>query len=158
VKSLAACAGLVAATAVSLLPAQLGAAHDPQRRLQRPPPPAEWASRISGPRLAAGSSATFVYRASSADALRLTVSLQPLPKDLRLVRSRTTPYATFAGRPRWELRFPGRSATERRITLRIRVLPTAPVGRRLCFTLLQVASNGGVADVVPRSACARVNR
>lgn len=123
----------------------------------RPPPPADWSSAVAHPRMVPGARVVYEYRASSADAFDLTVSVTKLPAALRLVRVGSTPYRLVDGRPTWTLRFPGGPAT-RSVRIRLEVKASTRIGARLCFTLRQVATNGGVPDVVPLAVCDDVRR
>jgi hypothetical protein len=114
----------------------------------RPGPPREWGSTLSQPTLRKGGLVVYRYQATSADALRLQVSLMPLPRQLRATTKTTA----------WTLEFPGEQAVTRRVNIRLRVKSTARVGSTVCLRLLQHAFNPGVDDVVQKRVCARVRR
>jgi hypothetical protein len=124
----------------------------------RPPPPPDWSAHVAPPTLAPGAVVTYVYRLTSSDAFDMRVSLLKLPPQLMLVQRGTSRHALEDGRPTWRLALPGGRAGEvtRTFSLRVKVAPTARVGSRLCVTLRQVASNGGVPDVVALPVCATV--
>jgi len=124
----------------------------------RPPPPPDWSAHVAPPTLVQGAIATYVYRVTSSDAFDLRVSLWRLPSQLTLVKTGTSRHAIADGRPTWQLAFPGGRAgeVERTFRLRVKVAPTARVGSRLCLTLRQVSSYGGVPDVVAMPVCATV--
>jgi hypothetical protein len=125
----------------------------------RPGPPAVWSSTLTAPRLVAERTGSYVYGATSADALHLTVTLEKLPPQLRLLRIGSTPYRLVAGRATWSLNFPAGEGITNRIAVRVRVAAAARVGSTVCVTLRQVAeSGGGVPEVVPKRACAKVQR
>ena len=113
----------------------------------RPGPPPEWSSRLSQPLLRPGVVVMYRYQATSADSLRLRVSVNALSRQLRL-----------AGPTAWLLEFPGDSAVTRRAGIRIRVRSTARVGSSLCLTLQQHALNHGADDFVAKRVCGRVKR
>ncbi|HWN22491.1 MAG TPA: hypothetical protein VNP93_10995 [Gaiellaceae bacterium] len=122
----------------------------------RPPPPPDWSAQVRAAALERGAQAVFTYRASSADAFDLRVTLRPLPRGLRFVRAASSPFRLVGGRPTWAREFPGRQTIVRSVRIAVRVEPGASPGTRLCLTLRQVASNGGAPDVVPLRACSSV--
>jgi hypothetical protein len=123
----------------------------------RPGPPAVWSSTLTAPRLVPGRTGSYVYRATSADALHLTITLEKLPLQLRLLRIGSTPYRLVAGRATWTLNFPAGEGITNRIAIRVRLAATARVGSTVCLALRQVAESGdGVPEVVPRRACVKV--
>jgi hypothetical protein len=119
----------------------------------RPPPPAEWTSRLDRPHPRPGAVSEYALHASSRDAFELRVTLLELPPRLRLARKGTSAYRVVAGHPTWVLRFPGRALVQRTLRLSLAVDAAARPGSKLCVRLRQVASNGGVPDVVPLVAC-----
>jgi hypothetical protein len=113
----------------------------------RPGPPPEWRTRIAHDPLRAGAVATFTTRITSADTFSLDVSLRPLPDRLRLVGTRRS----------WTLVFPGDKVVERRVVLRVRVLPGTRAGTRRCIGLRQFTdSSGGKPSVVTSTSCGTV--
>ena len=125
----------------------------------KPGPPAVWGSTLVAPRLVPGRVGTYVYTATSGDALQLTVTLEKLPLQLRLLRIGSTPYRLVAGRATWTLQFPPGEGLTNRIAIRVRTAATARVGSTICVTLRQVAeSGGGVPEVVPKRVCRLVQR
>jgi hypothetical protein len=124
----------------------------------RPPPPPDWSAHVAPPVLVPGAVVTYEYRVTSSDAFDLRVSLLKLPPQLALVKTGTSRYLVADGRPTWDLAFAGGRAgrVARTFKLRVKVLATARVGSRLCVTLRQVASNGGMPDVVALPVCATV--
>lgn len=122
----------------------------------RPPPPPDWSAHVAPPELVPGAVATYEYRVTSTDAFDMRVSLLKLPPHLTLVPTGTTRHVIADGRPTWQLAFPGTGHVARTFKLRVKVHPKARVGSRLCVTLRQVASNGGMPDVVALPVCATV--
>jgi hypothetical protein len=124
----------------------------------RPPPPPDWSAHVAQPTLVPGTVATYEYGVTSSDAFVMRVSLLKLPPQLALVPTGTSRHAMADGRPMWALEFPGGRAGRltRTFRLRVKVAPSARVGSKLCVTLRQVASYGGVPDVVELPVCATV--
>ena len=125
----------------------------------RPAPPPVWSSSVATPRLTPGHTATFVYSATTADTLVLTVSVKQLPDALRLLRAGSTSYRLDGKRPTWTLLFAAGPESTKRLVWRVRVARSARAGSRLCLTLRQVARGAsGGPDVVPGRVCATVVR
>jgi hypothetical protein len=122
----------------------------------KPPPPPDWSAQVRAAPLERGATALFTYRAGSGDAFDLRVTLRPLPRGLRFVRAGSSPSRLVGGRPTWTREFPGRRAVVRSVRIAVRVQTGVAPGTRLCLTLRQVATNGGVPDVVPLRACSTV--
>jgi hypothetical protein len=91
----------------------------------------------------------------SADGFDLEVQLDALPATLRLADG-STRHAHVGGRPAWKLRFAGRRPETKAFRVVLAVSPDATPGTRVCLRLRQVASNGGVRDVVELPVCATV--
>jgi hypothetical protein len=123
-------------------------------RGERPPPPPDWSAHLTRPTLRPGGVVTYEYRAVSSDAFDLRVSLHELPPQLTLVKG-MPPHRLIGGRPTWSFEFPGGRAGEvaRGFKLKLRVDGATDVGSKVCVRLRQVASNGGVPDVVPLVVC-----
>ena len=125
----------------------------------RPGPPAIWSSTLVAPKLVPARTGVFVYRATTADALSLTVTLEKLPPQLRLLRLGSTPYRLVGGRATWTLNFPAGEGITSRIGIRVGVARTARVGGTVCINLRQIAeSGGGVPEIVPKRVCRVVQR
>jgi hypothetical protein len=121
------------------------------------PPAAAWSSQLTTANLVAGRSAVATYSVSSDDSFVMRVTLVELSPTLRIDRGKSTPFTIVGGKPTWTLRFA--QPTPARHSLGIRIVFAAPktVDRKrpFCLGLRQVASNGGVPDVVPIRRCAR---
>lgn len=125
----------------------------------RPGPAPVWSSSVAVPRLTPGATATFVYSATTADTLVLTVTLKQLPPSLSLLRAGSTGYRLVGKSPTWTLLFAAGAESTKRLLWRVQVARSARVGARLCLTLRQVARGArGGPEVVPGRVCTTVTR
>lgn len=125
----------------------------------RPVPPPVWSSSVAIPRLTPGTTATFVYSATTADTLVLTVTLKQLPPPLRLLRAGSTGYRLTGKSPTWTLLFAAGEESTKKLLWRVQVARSAQVGTRLCLTLRQVARGARSGpDVVTARVCTTVTR
>jgi hypothetical protein len=124
-----------------------------------PGPGPVWSSSVASPRLTPGTAATFVYSATTADTLVLSVTLKQLPPSLQLLRTGSTGYRLASKSPTWTLLFAAGAKSTKKLLWRVQVARSARVGTRLCLTLRQVARGArGGPDVVPGRVCATVTR
>ena len=125
----------------------------------RPGPPPVWSSSVASPPLTPGKTATFVYSATTADTLVLTVTLKQLPPSLQLLRAGSTGYRLAGKSPTWTLLFAAGAESTKKLLWRVQVARSARVGTRLCLTLRQVARGPRAGqDVLPGRVCATVTR